>query len=308
MNRFVFKVSKWMGAATKRAVAYESCSDEDYVRMAYVVLLQRPIDASGLYAWRTHITSGRFTRTSVVNTILQSDEYIARFGVDIIGIMHRSRQMWIRTIPAFDEVLDIGGSSPTMPEGALIQHGYPHRPSRIDILDLPPDQQYWGAPKYAQNEPLSFSWGTVSYHHGRAEDIGNIPALQGRRYDGVFLGQAIEHIYPQALPAMLRWIDAHLKPNGTLVFDTPNRLLTKIQCPGSLTDPDHKYEYTPGEMEAVLADAGFRVTRRLGLVHLPVQAATGVYDPREFGGAQAMSEHIDACFLFALEAQPERVA
>ena len=297
-----------MYAATRRSVPYEACGDEDFVRMAYVVLLRRPVDDVGLRTWSGHLASGRFSRETIVRMILQSDEYINRFGVDIIGIMHRSRQMWIKTVPSFGEVLDIGGSSPNMPEGALIELGYPHRPKRIDILDLPPDQQYWGTPKYDQSEPISFPWGTVRYHHGRAEQISSVPALQDRRYDSVFLGQAIEHIYPDALPDMLKWIAQHLKPGGKLVFDTPNRLLTKIQCPGSLTDPDHKYEYAPREMERILGDAGFKVTRKIGLVYLPVQAASGVYDAREFGGAQTLSDDVDACFLFAFEAQPESVS
>jgi hypothetical protein len=279
-------------------------SEEDYTRMAYLVLLRRPIDESGLKSWRANIASGRFTQQRVVDTLLQSDEYLSRFGIDVIGVIHRSRQEWIKTVPAFDRILDIGGSSANNPEGALIELGYLHRPSRIDILDLPPDKQYWGKPKYDQSQSSRFDWGEVSYFHGGAEHIRDVPELQDREYDCVYLGQAIEHIYPDALPAMLDWVKTHLATEGQLVFDTPNRLLTRIQCPGSLIDPDHKYEYTPAEMQQVIERAGFSVTKKVGMVHLPEQAASGKYGVKEFSTAQLLSSDVDACYLFAFEARP----
>lgn len=303
MSGALSRAREWLRALTHRQFDYESCSDEDYVRMAYAVLLKRGIDPTGLAGWRQRIASGQFSRQSVVSALLASEEYASSSDgdIDIIGILHRARQRWIRTVPAFDSVLDIGGSSVNRPEGALIELGYPHRPATIDILDLPPEQQYWGTPKYSQAQPIAFPWGVVTYVHGRAEQIQEVLELQGRRYDAVFLGQAIEHIYPESLPGMLRWVRNHLRPAGKLVFDTPNRLLTKIQCPGSLTDPDHKHEYAPSEMERVIQGAGFEVTRKTGLVHLPVQASTGVYDQREFAHAAMLSDDVDSCYLFAFE-------
>lgn len=293
---------RWMGRAAVALGLSPAVDEERYVRMAYLVLLRRQIDPSGLRAWRDIIATGRFTHQGVINTILQSEEYLSSFGIDLLGIQHRSRVKWIQTLPCFDRILDIGGSSPNRPEGALIELGYPHRPSRLDILDRPPDLQYWGKPKYDQSVSAQFDWGTVSYFHGSGEKVAEIPALQEREYDCVFLGQAIEHIYPESLPGMLGWARTHLAPEGRLIFDTPNRLLTKIQCPGSFIDPDHKYEYAPAELERVVADAGFIVTRKVGMVHLPVQAASGHYDPREFAEASLLSDDVDACYLFALEA------
>lgn len=278
-------------------------SEEAYVRMAYLVLLRREIDSSGLNAWREIIASGRFTQQNVIDTLLSSEEYLSRFGIDVISILHRSRQEWIRTVPAARRVLDIGGSSTNDPRGALIELGYPHRPEQLHILDLPPEKQYWGKPKYDQSVPHRFDWGEVRFFHGGAEDMQNIQGLQDERYDMIFLGQAIEHVWPDALPGMLAWIRNHLAPGGRLVFDTPNRLLTIIQCPDSLIDPDHKYEYSPTELERVVVKAGFEVTKKIGMVHLPVQAASGKYDPKEFAKAQLVSPDVDACYLFAVEAR-----
>jgi len=279
-------------------------SAEEYVRMAYLVLLRREVDSSGLASWCERIAAGRFDRQQVINTILASDEYRSRFGIDLVGIQNRARQEWIRTVPRFDRILDIGGSSPTSPEGALIELGYSHHPTRLDILDKPPDEQYWGKPRYDQSVSSRFDWGEVNYFHGSGERVADVPGLQNRTYDCVFLGQAIEHIWPEQLGGMLAWIRNHLAEHGVLIFDTPNRLLTKIQCPESWIDPDHKHEYTPAEMEQVLDGAAFDVVRRVGILHLPRQAACGKYDIREFAEGALLSDDADACYMFAFEAKP----
>lgn len=299
LKRRASHLLRWVARATPPA----PMGEEAYVRMAYLVLLRREIDASGLNAWRSVIASGRFTQQNVVNTLLSSREYLSRFGVDVISIIHRSRQEWIKTVPAVRRVLDIGGSSANDPQGALIELGYPHRPEQLHILDLPPEKQYWGKPKYDQSVPHRFDWGEVRFFHGSAEGVQDVEGLQGERYDMVFLGQAIEHVRPEMLPGMLAWVRSHLSPDGRLVFDTPNRLLTIIQCPNSLIDPDHKYEYSPTELAQIVAAAGFEVTKKAGMVHLPVQAASGRYDSMEFAKAQLVSPDVDACYLFAMEAR-----
>lgn len=297
---------RWCAQVLQRflpASMLKMVSDEDYVRMAYLVLLHRPIDPAGLAAWREQLASPQFNRQRVVETLLSSKEYLTRFGVNLFDKMHSSRQAWIKTVPAARSILDIGGSSANDPQGALIELGYPHRPERLHILDLPPGQQYWGRPKYDQGVPHTFDWGEVRFFHGSAERLRNVEALQQERYDMVFMGQAIEHVWPDALPDMLAWIRQHLDPDGWLVFDTPNRLLTSVQCPHSLIDPDHKHEYAPAELEAIVVGAGFTVKRRVGMLHLPVQATSRVYDVMEFAHAPLLSDDVDSCYLFALEAQ-----
>jgi hypothetical protein len=116
------------------------------------------------------------------------------------------------------------------------------------------------------------------------------------------MGQAIEHIRPEALPGMLAWIRAHLAPGGRLIVDTPNRLLTKIQCPAWYIHPDHKLEYEPAQLEQVFNENGFNVIRRTGMAHLPRIAASRKYDAREFADAALLHDDVYACYLFAFEA------
>lgn len=275
----------------------------EYVKAAYLVLLRRPIDPSGLALWRHLIANGRFSRQSVIDGILESVEYQTNFGIRVLDIIHRARQEWVKTLGSFATILDIGGSSRNLPEGALIELGYPHRPNQLHILDLPEDQQYWGRPKYSQKRSHSFDWGVVSYHHGRAESIDQVVDLQDLMFDCVFLGQAIEHIDKESLPTVLRWIRNHVRPGGKLIFDTPNRLLTKIQCPDSFIDPDHKHEYSPTEMADILERNGFRVLTVTGMTYLPKIAGSGEYSPQEFVDAKPLHADAEHCYLFAIEAE-----
>jgi hypothetical protein len=289
-------------AAIVARTAAEDIGPDEYVRLAYLVVLRRPADPTGIEGWRRQIERGNFSTQRVLGSLLGSEEYLANHGADIFLRLHMARQRWIRSVDAFDTILDIGGSSAGLREGALIELGYPHRPSRLDILDLPPDRQFWGTPTFDQTEPFDFEWGRVTYFHGRAEDVANVPALQARRYQCIFMGQAIEHIVPEKLPALLSWIRAHLLPGGRFILDTPNRAITKIHSPHAYINADHKLEYTPDQLEEVLAAAGFSVTRKTGLVHLPDMARSGVFDARAFADAALVHDDADASYLFAFEA------
>lgn len=285
-----------------RPLRMSDLDDLDFVRVAYLVILRRDVDDVGLACWREIIERKTFSHDSVVNGLLASEEYQRQFGPHVNERLHAARCAWVKTLPAFERLLDIGGSSRTFAEGALIQMGYPHRPRELHILDLPPDRQNWSAPEFDQSVPSRFEWGTVTYYHGSAESIAGVAALQEHTYDGVFLGQAVEHIDPRALPGILDWIREHLAPDGELVMDTPNRILTRIQCPTWYIHPDHKLEYEPSQLVEQLRAHGFRVVEKIGLVHLPGIAGSGVYDAREFGNAELIHADADSSYLFALHA------
>lgn len=289
-------------ASPIESMAFADLAPEDFVRMAYLVILRREVDPVGLAMWRDLMARGMFSHGGVVDGLLGSDEYQRQFGPHVNQRLHLARQAWVKALPAFDRMLDIGGSSPTRAEGALIQMGYPHRPRVLDILDLPPDRQNHGQPLFDQSVPNQFDWGTVTYFHGCAEDVAVTRGLQEKSYDAVFMGQAVEHIQPEALPAILQWIRAHLAPGGRLIMDTPNRILTRIQCPTWFIHPDHKLEYEPAQLAHVLVQNGFEIAKQTGLVHLPVIASSKVYDAREFVDAPLLHDDADSCYLFALEA------
>ena len=272
----------------------------DVVHLAYAVLLRRPIDPQSLAGWDARVQTGDFDLDELIYQLVHSPEFKQVNRLPFIRMVHRARLAWVETLGAFENVLDIGGSSPTNEQGSLIDMGYKHRPRTLTIFDLPPERQFWGRPSYSQTQSRSFDWGVVNFVHGHAEKIAEAEALQTSRYDLVFMGQAIEHLWPAELPAVLSWIREHLTPGGSFVLDTPNRILTAIQNPASFINADHKIEYTPDQLSEVLEANGFEVTERHGLVHMPTSFKTGSFAASEVYDTAAVSERADECYLFAL--------
>lgn len=272
----------------------------DMVHLAYAVLLRRPIDAQSLAGWNARVQAHDFDLDELIYQLVLSPEFKQVNRLPFIRMVHQARAKWVEGLGAFDNVLDIGGSSPTNEQGSLIDMGYRHRPRTLTIFDLPPDRQFWGKPSYSQTQSRTFDWGVVNFVHGQAERIFEAEALQSDRYDLVFMGQAIEHLWPADLPEILRWIREHLAPGGSFVLDTPNRILTAIQNPAIFINSDHKIEYTPEQLSEVLEANGFEVTARRGLVHMPTSFKTGTFVTSEVYDTALVSDRADECYLFAL--------
>lgn len=279
-------------------------SEEDFVRLAYIVLLGRKIDTAGLSHWHSRIEAGEFEPRTLVAELSASPEFAERQlnRPSFLEILHGARGQWCASLAPFDKVLDIGGSSPNISAGALIELGYSHRPREITIMDLPPDQQYWGKPNFPQDQDYVFDWGVVKYVHGFAEQIDECPSLQDQHFDMIYMGQAIEHILQDKLPGTLDWVREHLAPKGRFVFDTPNRTITKIQFPDRYIDSDHKHEYTPAEIEALLQQHGFEVVQRWGMLSMEGSYQSGQFDQGEiYELDQALNHEPDTSYVFAFE-------
>jgi SAM-dependent methyltransferase len=255
--------------------------DEEFVRLAYRVILQREGDDGGVHSWVEFLRAGHW-RKDLVEQFVAGEEFRTLGTEPLQARFHRARREWIGSLPLADRVLDIGGSSPACREGALHEMGWSGRPRHLTIVDLPPDDQYHGRPRYSQTEPYRTPWdGEVVYVHARAEDLPASDLLEDTRFDAVFLGQAIEHLEVEAVPPLLRWIHAHLDAGGWLAMDTPNRAVTVLQTgPDALTDPDHQTEYDAPQLERLLLDAGFRIEARAGIVPCARSVAEGRFDPR----------------------------
>ena len=213
-------------------------------------------------------------------------------------MVHLARVEWMKHLPKGSFILDIGGSSPNIDQGALIELGYPHRPKQLFIVDLPPDEQYWGKPKFPQDRDYIFSWGILKYFHGRAESIASLKGLQNIKFDIIYMGQTIEHIVPESLADILGWISDHLNENGKFIFDTPNRLITSIQS-DSFIDPDHKIEYTPDQLESILRKHNFSISNSWGLLPMPMTFQLKKFSPQEVYNHPLLSEDLKVCYLFA---------
>lgn len=82
-------------------------------------------------------------------------------------------------------------------------------------------------------------------------------------FDVVASLQVIEHLWEQ--PRFLAECRRVLRPAGTLLLSTPNRLT--FSPPNRPPNPFHSRELDPAELAGLLADAGFEVSRMLGLRH-----------------------------------------
>jgi 2-polyprenyl-3-methyl-5-hydroxy-6-metoxy-1,4-benzoquinol methylase len=294
---------KYMASDCIKTVNLSDLTERDWLELAYLVLLQRKIDPVGLSYWSEKIANSSFKYKVLLDSIIASPEYIMHYKEPFSTVLHRARQAWVRTLPLFESILDIGGSSPNIEMGAMIELGYLHRPKKITILDLPPEKQYWGKPKYNQEPQYNYSWGIVEYIHGTAESIHSIECLADRRFECVFMGQTIEHINQESIDDLLTWISAHLSPRGRFVFDTPNRRITKIQSPNKLIDPDHKYEYDPIEMKKILERNGFDVSDQWGLLDMPQTYKNGIFNPLEVYETEPLNRHPETSYCFAFDCQ-----
>ncbi|MBU6214978.1 MAG: DUF4214 domain-containing protein, partial [Acidobacteria bacterium] len=255
--------------------------DEQFVRDCYRVILQREVDPGGLAHWVEFLAQGNW-RKRVVQALVAGEEF-ATLGSETLRVrLHRSRCDWISSLPDAATVLDIGGSSPTHPEGAMFQMGWERAPGLMTIVDRPPDDQYHGRPRYSQDAPFRTEWGgEVRYVHAAAEDLVTSGVLDDQRFDAIFMGQVIEHLEPSAIPGILRWIRERLAPGGWFALDTPNRAVTVLQTPAAFTDPDHTWEFRANELAALLLDAGLRIESRAGLMPMPRSVEVGRWEPEE---------------------------
>lgn len=281
-------------------IDFKNLKNIDYVKLAYLVLLKRKIDQAGLNCWQEQIRNGKFSYENVLDTILNSEEYKS-LHFPFLEILHKGRQLWVKKLKRFNHILDIGGSCPHNKMGALVDLGYRYRAKETIIIDLPEDKQFWGKPNFDQAKVYSFKWGSVRYIHEYAENINNISELKELKFDLVFMGQTIEHIEKERLPLVLSFIREHLRKNGRFIFDTPNRDITKIQNPNSYVSPDHKYEYTPVELEKILQDSGFKIINKFGILSMPNTYKTKIFNYFEVKKTKILSKYPENSYVFAFE-------
>jgi SAM-dependent methyltransferase len=93
-------------------------------------------------------------------------------------------------------------------------------------------------------------------------NLAGLPFAAGA-FDVVASLQVIEHLWDQ--PGFLAECARVLRPAGTLLLSTPNRLT--FAPPNRPLNPFHHRELSPAELRELLTDGGFEVSRLLGLRH-----------------------------------------
>ena len=93
-----------------------------------------------------------------------SDEFWFRFALrydDPIFSLHRSRSLFVRSLPQAAVILDLGGTHLSADEGAFVRLGYPYAFERLVIVDLPSEDRHElyraGEPPIAWTRPAGRS-------------------------------------------------------------------------------------------------------------------------------------------------------
>ena len=108
--------------------------------LIYRFILNRKIDDVGAKNCADRIAKGKFHALGLVARLMTSAEFKRPYLKPTpTQQLHGARRAWAGQLPAAKRVLDIGGSSPTVPEGALIELGYAHKPEKLIIFDKPPN-------------------------------------------------------------------------------------------------------------------------------------------------------------------------
>ena len=120
--------------------------------------------------------------------------------------------------------------------------------------------------------------------------------------DLVYSGQSIEHVTEDEGDVVLKESFRVLKPGGFMAIDTPNGLVCRLQQ-ASFIDPDHKVEYTLGELRDKVTSAGFTVLTERGLNWGGPGVARGVFDQDSLAGNRGIYYDAAGSYLLALVIQ-----
>jgi len=191
----------------------------------------------------------RWLRRHTVNVPAASDEAepIPASPIpsgDFHNLLHELRTATLRTVPkGASVVVSVGASGRWYFDWFEQNYGRVARHVGMEAFEAqPPD-----LPPYAE-------W--LARSADRFDDIATASV------DLVFAGQTTEHLWPRQLSGFLREAARVLRPDGLLVMDSPNRLVTEHL---SWSHGGHTFELSCDEMMELTRLAGFRVERRLGL-------------------------------------------
>lgn len=264
---------RWVAAGPHEAV----------LRDAYRTILGRYPDEGGRDLYLPALRRGELSVEKLGEILLESPEFqvggLDR-GIGPYGLgpyLHRSRRIFVRTLPRARRILDLGGTDLGHAFGSLVNMGYPYPFDELVIVDLPPDERHALYDRGGTRSVVETPLGPVRYAYHSMTDLSGYP---DGSFDLVVSGQSIEHVPVDAADTMLESAFRVLRPGGWLAVDTPNARVTRLQQEAYI-DPDHDYEYTLEEMETKLQRAGFEIVERKGL-----NLATRSLENKEFETAE----------------------
>jgi hypothetical protein len=286
-----------------KATAVERERLTDFIAHGYQVILQRPPDGDGLATYLRELSSRRMSPIDFVQTLLDSPEYRSRKILGPLESLHEARKSMVRQLPQARTIVDLGGAADNYPPGALILMGYPYTFDRLTIVEPPRAERHdiYRDVVADDADRVATPQGEVRYHFSSMADLS---AFADQSVDLVFSGESIEHVTQSDVDSVLREVRRILRSDGSFCFDTPNRAITKIQCPESFINPDHKHEYTHEEMIDLLSNHRFAMAEAKGICWMPQAANTGVFDYADMVANVGLFDDIRNCYLLYYHCRP----
>jgi len=278
---------------------------EGYIDLAYQLVLGRHADADGLGHYGDRMRAGEMSDDQFISALVDSPEFKERQwsrascafqARKSLEALHGARLQIIASLPRVKRILDLGGSAAGRPEGALITYGYPYSFESLTIVDLPREERHQ---IYADicgeyHDVVPTPQGPVNYVYSSLADLS---AFADASFDLVYSGQSIEHVTREDADRACREVYRVLKPGGWFCLDTPNRAVTRIQCPNSLINPDHDYEYTHIELSELLTSHGFAIEEAKGAALYARSVERGVFEMEEGVRHGYLYDDIERCYL-----------
>jgi hypothetical protein len=282
------------------ATPFDGLAAEDVVRTAYDVLLQRPPDADAIEHFVPALALGHLTPRELVDRLRCSDEFRVRTPIQSTSLhssLHASRCEFIIGLPPARQIIDLGGSHRSHHWGALVVMGYPYPFEQLTVVDLPPDERH---PLYTSEswEPSETPHGSIRYEFRSMTDLS---FAEDDSVDLVYSGQSIEHVTPEDGDRTLAEVLRVLRPGGVVAIDTPNGPICRLTGPDFI-DPDHKVEYSAGELTEKLQRAGFVGLHVRGLNYCGAAPSSGVLDEGFVASHPGVYAQAESCYLLAVVA------
>ncbi|MBA3532463.1 MAG: methyltransferase domain-containing protein [Ardenticatenales bacterium] len=295
-------ISRVVGEYVRQAVTTGRGLDNKlFVETAYRVLFKREPDAEGVGLLTQKLESKEMNKVNVLGVLLKSEEFHVVQGLPIhpLEALHSSRVTLIQKhLPEAKIIVDLGGGSTLHPEGALLGLGYPHHPTEVTIIDLPPEERMLSSADTSDTY-VTEAGIRVRYLYRSMTDLS---AIADESVDMVFSGESIEHITEEDGEIVCREAYRVLKSGGYFCLDTPNAALTRIQSPKEFIHPEHKVEYRIPELREKLERWGFTIAEEKGLCQMPNSFKSGVFDSREMSLQRGIFDSAEMCYLFYLKA------
>lgn len=288
-------VWKLTHSETREGDPMDEISDEEFVVLAHLVILGRQPDPAGFDYYLTRLRGQIVDRRMFARMLTESEEFKSTYRPTFADRLHVARKKMISLLPQADCVVDLGGSCPTDIEGALHAMGYPYRPKRLIIVDLPFDTRMVVPVDFSEDGKLVRDFGTIEYVHSSMADLSKIESGVA---DLVFSGQSIEHVTWDEADSVIRQVHRVLKPGGCFWLDTPNGILCRIQMPDEFIHPEHKHEYRPEALALKLKRGGFEIEETKGICPMPSSVRDGEFYPEEIFEQPLLSDNPEVCYCF----------